>query len=857
MHDAPSSPVTILFTDIEASTSLWDHHEPAMRLAHASHNELLSGAFEEHGGTIVKDKGDGFMVIFANPVSAVTAAVEGQRRLAGAEWPEETGDIKVRMALNTGVVEPRDGDYYGPEVNRAARIESLAHGGQILISETTRSLAASHLDAGIDLIDLGLQRLRGLSTTERIYQVAAPGLGKDFPNLNTAPRGAGLPQTATTFVGRTEELADIVGLVDSGSRLVTLLGPGGIGKTRLAIESAREIEDRMAGGAHFADLTQLGSHGQVGQSIAEALGVHAEGNAEVSSLVSEVVNEPTLLVVDNMEHVIEAAATVGRMLDQTPNLNLIATSRQPLGLQGEHLYRLQPLATTANGKRNSAVELFYDRAAAQGAILTDADRSAVESIAKRLDGLPLAIELVAPRARLLAAAEIDGMLADSLDPLSSSEADRPERHRTIRNAIDWSLSALDDEARTLFARLSTLPAGATLAMTEVVCCPDLSGSALDHLATLVDNSLVNPTTGLPGGTRYGQLVPLREYGLEILKTSGDYEQTMNRLIDYYVANAPSVGDRMLTSSETDAEVAADHANLVAALQWSLRGGRGHDMAQVAFAMWIYWFNGDRIAPLVAWSEEASQSVSSPELDWILGFLAFQAGDMEKVAIQMPVALEGFTRDGNVRGRICALMFGSITEQDPDRAYAMLDEAYEAFPDEITIGRYLILLFQSIVDFQTGELESSLRRREEGLASILGMGLPELEAWMSWNVALAYYGMGQHDEATAALRKTYDYMAAELYQEGTASAAEVIALLEIGAGRPERAMHLIGASGSVFARIGTSSWFEARHHVEVGVERLRDEVGDAKVDEWINHGRTLSFPELVEMGFRALEQLEVR
>lgn len=278
-----SAPVSIVFTDIEGSTSLWETFPTAMQKAHARHNQILTETFTTSGGMIHKDKGDGFIVVFSNPVAAVRAAAEAQRGQGQVDWPTELGEIRVRMAIKTGVVEPRDGDFYRPEINRAARLEAIAHGGQILVSGTTRSLIVDHLP-GLDLIDLGHHFLLGIDQPERVFQVGGDGLAVDFPALRSISRGHALPTFATTFVGRGSEQSEIVGLITDGARLVTLLGPGGIGKTRLAVEAARQLESTVAGRTYFADLAPLASADQVGAIVAEAVGVHIEGSADASSM---------------------------------------------------------------------------------------------------------------------------------------------------------------------------------------------------------------------------------------------------------------------------------------------------------------------------------------------------------------------------------------------------------------------------------------------------------------------------------------------------------------------------------------------------------------------------------------------
>ena len=844
--DAPSGPVTILFSDIESSTSLWDHDPDAMAEAHSRHNDILTSVFDAHGGQVLKDKGDGFIVIFRNPVKALEAAAAAQRDLDDESWPEPIGPLRVRMGINTGIVEPRGGDYYGPQVNRTARLEDLAHGGQVLVSEATRALVSGQLHDGLELRDLGPQALRGFGEPERVFQLVGDGLRGEFPALRGVALGSGLPKFSNAFVGRDSQMGDIVGLIRGGARLVTLLGPGGIGKTRLAVESARELQDGMPGGAHFADLAPLTSAERVGATIAESVGVHPEGSADVLSLVAELVTTPTLVVVDNFEHVIEASTSIGTLLSNTPELSVIATSRQPLTIRDERVYRLEPLDVASNGKPSAAVELFYDRAAAQGAHLSEADRQTVESICAKLDGLPLAIELVAPRARLFSVGELDAMLSESLDTLGSGAADLPERHRTIRRAIDWSLEALTDDQQQLFTRISCLPSGGTMEMIGFVCGDGLSGPLLDNLATLVDNSLVNSVTGVPGGTRFKQLALLREYGLELLRESGDYQVTMDRLIDYYVDRSDTMRKRLQTDSTADAAVEKDHANILAAMDWSLESGSPERMGSVLMAMWVYWFRGDRVTDATDWVEEAYSQTQDATITWLSGFFAFQTGDFAKLARRLSIAAEKFREAGDEHGLAMALTFRAAGETDPDEAYAMVDEALALLDDSEPVARFVAIVFKSVVDFMVGDMDASLRRREEAMRLSAGLEMPELIAWMHWNLGFSYFGIGRYEEAVRRFQQSFEHMAAESYQEGVASNAVGAALCQLEAGRIESAVKLIGAADATLDRIGTVIWPEAEFHLKAAIESIKDSRGEEFFEEHYSAGRQLTFSETIDL-----------
>ena len=835
-----SIPLTVLFTDIEGSTALWERDADAMRSAHAQHNRIVSECIERLGGTIVKDRGDGFMAVFDDPIASIAAAVAIQEELGTAAWPDQFEPLKVRAALSTGVVESRDGDFYGPAVNRAARLESAGHGGQILLSEATGALVIDRIPPDLVLADLGVHRLRGMSRDERIYQLAASGLPDTFPPLRTSQaRGRHLPDPGTAFHGRSKEIADITRLVEGGARLVTLLGPGGIGKTRLAIEVARRLEPAMTGGAFFADLAPLDSSDAVASALADSVGVHSEGAADIVDLIADRIDGPTLVLVDNFDRLVAAGPLVARLLETSPDLTLLVTSRTPLGIGAERVCRISPLDVGIDGGDSPAVDLFYDRAAAQGATIGAQDRDAVVSICRRVDGLPLAIELVAARTRLLGVAELDRMLERSLDALGSGSADTPERQRTIRSTIDWSLQGVTESQRTLFARLSALPAGATLSMVEGVCGHGLGGSAFDDLVALVDSSLVYAETGVPGGTRFRQLAPLRDYGAELLDAGSGMAAILDRLIDHYVATSQHIRRSLETSGKAEHEVKADHVNLAAALDHSLASGRVDDMADVLMDLWVYWFNGDRIAPLAVWLAEATSRSTSPKIDWLRGLYAFQIGDYATMAERMASALERFSADGDEWASALAATFLASGTEDPQQARTLLESAEATFSAlGVHTGLIMTGLFQSVVDFFEGDLESSLRRRRRGLEEAVENGHDLLVAWMRWNVAVSLQALGRSPEAAAALEPALTYMTDDGYQEGIASCAMSIGVLDVAEGRAARGTTLIAAAELVLERVGTVAWVEAAIQAKEALKQAQASLGQSAFDDARARGRTL-------------------
>ncbi|HDK45341.1 MAG TPA: adenylate/guanylate cyclase domain-containing protein, partial [Actinobacteria bacterium] len=366
-----SETMTLLFTDIEGSSEMWDRSPSAMADALARHDELITDAIVGHGGHIVKNKGDGFFAAFASAPDAVRAVVEAQRGIQAEPWSPEVGNVRVRMALHTGTVEFHDGDYLGASVNRVARIEGAAHGGQVLISASTRELVQDQLSDDVDIVDLGEHRLRGLSRPERIYQLTTRDLPSEFATLRTLDTSeTNLPVPPTSFVGRTEELSEIDRLLaNPDCRLLTLLGPGGIGKTRLAIEVAKRLGSAYPNGAHFVPLAPITSPDRIVPAVAEALRLtidtHTSDLAPKDQLLDFLTNQSALMVMDNFEQVVEGAGLVAEVLGQAPKLRVLVTSRRRLGLQGEWTYEVPSLPYPTNGEDAStypAVRLFVERA---------------------------------------------------------------------------------------------------------------------------------------------------------------------------------------------------------------------------------------------------------------------------------------------------------------------------------------------------------------------------------------------------------------------------------------------------------------------------------------------------------------
>ncbi len=846
-----SGTLTFLFTDIEQSSRLWDENPEPMRQALTTHNEILIGAVGDHGGTIVKDRGDGFLAVFAGAPDACGAALLAQRGLASVPWDEAIGPLRVRMALHSGTAEARDGDYFGPEVNRAARLEAAAHGGQVLVSEATRALAQEGLRDGVAFRDLGFHSLRGLTRPERIYQLLAPDLPADFPPLRTVGgTRPSFPTFPTSFVGRSDEVARIASqLVDADTRALTLLGPGGVGKTRLAVETASQLAPEFSGGTAFADLVRVAEPDGIPLAVAQAIGAHPEGSAPVLDIVVSEISDPTLLVLDNWEHLKEGSPIVAELIGRCSDLTLLVTSRTPLHIRGEIIHQVQPLGVASeNGGTPAAVELFIDRAAEHGVeIAVDGpDGDAVRSICRRLDGLPLAIELAAARVRLLSPTELDRRLGESLAVVGSGAVDLPERQQTIQSTIDWSVETLTPDQRTLFNRLSVFPAGATLTQVEQVAAVGLEGDALELLSALVDNSLVTVAANLPGGTRFGQLTVLREYAANGLEEAGDTDLTRSRLIDYYLAAAPIFAAAMDRDESPMWDAETDHPNLAAAMDWSLAARRATEMANATYTIWPYWFNGDRSAEATTWVAEADQIATSPQLDWLAGFFAFQKGDFEAAADRLQRAMIGFTEAGITEGVNLTRIFVAILGEDPAENEAMLQQALTYFEQGRTISRYVAETFIGVNVAMSGDLERALEVRLATLTESDTLGYPTLTGWSNWNVAASMLSLQRWEEAASHSMLALEIMAERNYHEGIASAAFVVAVVDAKQGRGERAALIIGACNAIFDRIGIAVWFEVAAHIAQAVASLREQFGDAEFDRLKAEGRALGVDELIDL-----------
>jgi predicted ATPase/class 3 adenylate cyclase len=615
---AVAGTATFLFTDIEGSTGL-EQRIGTARYAELRerHRALLRTAFAAHGGSEQGTEGDSFFVVFGSAREALAAAVEAQRAIAAEPWPADAA-IRVRMGLHSGEAGTAGGSLVGLDINRAARIAAAAHGGQILVSDATRALVTTALADDVALRELGEYRLRDLLAPERLVQVSANGLASAFPPPRTLDaRPNNLPTQLTTFVGRQDELDAARDLLDS-TRLLTMTGPGGTGKTRLSLQLAAQVADRFPDGVFFVPLEPVRDPLLVAPRIAAAVGVVEGGTRPVLELLTEwLSSRRVLLVLDNVEQVIEAAPVVGDLLRAAEGLTVIATSRAPLRISGEQEYPVPGLPTPPDptemtgldrvnlpgGERGldaaavgqyASVRLFIERAMAvkPSFAVTNENAPAVAAISARLHGMPLAIELAAARIKLLSPEAILTRLEHQLDVLAAGARDLPARQQTLRGAIAWSYDILDEPGRLLLDRLSVFSGSPDLAAVEAICGPgsDVGGDVLDGVIALADQSLVRVEETTGGEPRVRLLDTIREFGAERLEARGETDAIRARHRDWYVTLAEeavpqlSGGDQRMWLDRLEME----HDDIRAVLDRAVAGPEPETAIRTAFAMWRFW-----------------------------------------------------------------------------------------------------------------------------------------------------------------------------------------------------------------------------------------------------------------------------
>jgi predicted ATPase/class 3 adenylate cyclase len=916
----PSGTVTFLLTDIEGSTRLWEQHPDAMPAALAEHDDRLAAAMSAHGGVVVKSRGEGdsLFAVFARATDAVAAALDAQRALgeamgkgqraegdaAGARAPRAHSPLppalRVRMAIHTGEAELRDGDYYGTAVNRCARLRAIAHGGQVLVSHATAVVVWDTLPEGAGLLDLGMHRLRDLARPEQVFQLTAAGLPVDFPPVQSLDaRPHNLPVQPTALLGREREIDRVAALLRSDARLVTLTGPGGTGKTRLALQVAADLLDDYADGAFFVNLAPVSDPGLVTPAIAQTLGVgEAQGRPLVEALTGFLRTRALLLVLDNFEQVIDAAPVVGELLMAAPRLKVLVTSRAALHLRGERELAVPPLDLPPPGSpgdaaallQYAALALFVERATAVRAdfAVTNANAPAVAEICHRLDGLPLAIELAAARTKILSPQAMLGRLDQRLPLLAGGARDLPARQRTLRDTIDWSYGLLDPAEQTLFRRLAVFVGGCTLAAAETVCAnlspnpsprrggepdqrrlnvsppfPAREGGPgglglLDGITSLVDKSLLRRVDGPGGEPRFVMLETIREFGLAQVQMHAEMDPLRRRHAAFFLALAEEIGTELFLSGQAALvdRLEAEHDNLRATLEWGLTTGdeTGSDTAlRLAGALaWFWWlrgyFNEGRRWLARALAAAPDRSAARAKALHGAGFLAHHQRDAATARTLLEESLTIARELGDQWTVAWVLhLLGRVAYFDNDPATARSLGEHSLAIAEAVGDRWLIAWALHLLGLAAhiaanypaarAYYEQSLAIRRE-LGHLEGIG-----------VLLTLMGMVAYREGDLEATRVLYRDALAVYQELGGGWLLSIALpqfasLAAAQQQPERAARLAGAYAAMTQRSHTSTIPMIEALLQEGLETARRMLGEAAFTAAWEAGRALSPEEAI-------------
>jgi predicted ATPase/class 3 adenylate cyclase len=681
MKELPTGTVTLLFTDIEGSTRLLQRAGDAYPSLLAEHRRVLRAAFSNHDGVEVDAQGDAFFVAFASAQDAAAAAVAAQQALAGHDWPDNS-EIRVRIGLHTGEPTAVGGRYVGLAVHQGARVMAAGHGGQVLVSESTRAL----LDDRFQARDLGEHRLKDLAGPHHLYQLLVEGLPADFPPLKTLEnRPTNLPVLANALIGRSRELKETQALLARDDvRLLTLTGAGGTGKTRFALQIAAEQLEEFANGVFFVSLAPVRDWELVVPTIAQTLGLREQpGETRLETLTEYLSDKQLLLLLDNFEQVVPAAAEISGLLAAAPELNVLVTSRTPLRLSGERTYPVPPLelpnpeqlVDAGSLMECEAVRLFVERAQAATSdfAVTDVNVRAVAEICIRLDGLPLAIELAAPRVRALPAPALLRRLDQRLRLLTGGAQDVDERQRTLRATLEWSYDLLLDSEKVVFAELGTFIGGCRLEAAEAVCDPrgELGLEVLDSLESLVEKSLLLQRADPDGEPRFWMLETIREFALELLADSSSFADARTRHAAYFRSLAENIdvesrtGDQAVLFGRLDVET----ANIRTALEWAREAKDAELLLGLATPLWGFWATRGYVAEGRSALEDALALSGERPARALLGLCTMRilSGSTDEVLHDAQEALEACKQLGddyslaqawNLLGRVDSV-FGSM------------------------------------------------------------------------------------------------------------------------------------------------------------------------------------------------------
>ena len=868
MPKLPRGTVTFLFTDIEGSTRLWERDRAAMHGAVDRHLALLGEAITSHRGVHFKTVGDAVQAAFTTAPAALAAAVEGQRAILAEPWPEEVGSPRVRMGLHAGTAEPVAGDYLAPALNRMSRMLGAAHGGQILVSDVVRGLIANDLPPGVTLSSLGPHTLRDLQAPEEIFQVVAPGLPAHFPALRSLPHHpTNLVVPPSALIGRDEELATLTHKFrGEDARLITLTGPGGSGKTRLALEIAAELLDDFPDGVFFVDLAPLRDPALVLPAVAAVLNIRKQPTEELrDTLTAALAAKRMLLLLDNCEQVIDAAPDIAALLAACPRLAILATSREPMHIRSEQEYPVSPLALPDVHQLEledlahvPAVALFVARARASDPrfALTKENAVAVAEICRRLDGLPLAIELAAARvAHLSPSALLDRLdlpEAGRLPVLTGGPRDLPSRQQTMRNTIAWSHDLLDDAEQALFQFLSVFPGGFTLEAAEWVSSEQPGvGDALDRLASLVDKSLVAYEGDEGGAPRYRMLETIREFGQERLASSEQEATARHRHAAWALALAERAGPKVMGPDAAVwlEELEQDHANLRAALAWLVERGEGDLLARLAGVLWPFWKEHAHYSEGRRWLDaalELGQAAPAKDRLRVMTGLATMAWYQADPAYSRQMHEQALVLAQEIGDRAAeAFILGGLGVHaselgDDAQAISRFEESW-AVAREVGDPAPVVLSLHNLAhqEWQRGQTARAVSRLEEALEVArehrMGWILPSILV----GLGTISTDLGDPGRAVGYFRESIALAQLRGNLGDVIDAVGGLARLAAATGQPEKAVRLFGAADAM--REGLTMPLSSTEVTELEpiMNGLRTALGEGSFSAAWSAGRSLS------------------
>lgn len=854
---------TFLLTDIEGSTARWERDRDAMAAAVRRHDELTLETVSSAGGHVVKSTGDGAHAVFSEPESAAAAALMLSERLLREDWPAPVDPIRVRMGIHTGPAEARGGDYFGPTLNRTGRLMDAGHGGQILISEAARRLIP---DNTVPLRLLGEYRLRDLLQPERIYQLGDPDLV--FDQLRVIDEKThNLPLQVTSFVGRARELSALSKLI-LGNRLVTLTGPGGTGKTRLALQASVELLDDYDG-VYFVPLASIRDADGVLPAIATAIGVHEGASGPIrATLVPRLSAHPTLLMLDNFEHLLEAAPLVGELLEESELLHVVVTSREALRLRAEQHFPVAPLEIpTPNEKVPAAqlsnlesVSLFEDRARAAdpGFRIEDSNVHDVVAICAMLDGLPLAIELAAARIRLFSPPQLRDRLRSDLFALGTGPVDAPERHQTLTNTIMWSHNLLDVDEEVVFRRLAAFVGGTSLDAVESVCLPGHDRDAPAVIEALADKSLIHLGAGRAGEIRVNLLETIRAFALDRLEQSGEARKVQLGHASYFadLVDEAEPDLRGARQVEWTNRLEDERPNLDAALGWSFGGGDPIFGLRIMSGLRDFWFYHGHAHEMRRWTARALDHVDKAEdslragVLLSAGFAAYTNRDPRAVELlEDATALYEATNDTahQALAQVHAAGSRELLTGDFDRTRAGVERGLElARRAGATAIEAQALNYLGEIERASGNLERAWDVQSQALELSRQTGEMRRVTMVTHNLGLIAHGLGDDEAAERLLHESLELAIAQEFFTMTAHCLIGLAEQVARRGNSVVAAQLIGSADEYLAMTGalTQTGDEPDH------ARIRDfvsaELGPESYGEAVAQGALLELDEAVEL-----------